>query len=174
MNEAVKNILRILIFVLIQGLILNRMDLWQGYILPSIYIFGLLMLPINTSPLFRMLIGFACGLLVDTFTNTAGLHASACVFLAFVQPLILKVLAPREGYETGQKPTLHELGWTWFLGYGGILTFLHHLWLFYVEQLRFTPFFSTLGKVVLSSLATLVLMIISQYLLHTPKDRRRS
>lgn len=173
MNEAVKTTLRILFFVLIQGLILNRMDLWQGYILPSLYIFGLLMLPLQTPALLRMIIAFVCGLLVDAFTNTAGLHASACVFMAFLQPFVLKILAPREGYESGQKPTLHDLGISWFIGYGGILTLLHHLWLFFVEQLRFFPFFSTLGKVILSSMATLLLMIITQYLSHTPKERRR-
>lgn len=172
MIEALRHILRIVVFVTIQGLILNRMDLWQGFILPSLYIFGLLMLPMNTPRVVLLLAGFFTGLLADSFTNTGGLHASACVLLAFFQPLVLRLLAPREGYEVGQRPTLHDLGWTWFLAYGGILTLIHHTWLFFMEQLRFTPFFSTLFKVVLSAAVTLVLMIISQYLLQSTKDRR--
>lgn len=172
MIEVLRHIIRIVIFVAIQGLILNRMDLWQGYILPSLYIFGLLMLPMNTPRVVLLFTGFFTGLLVDTFTSTGGLHASACVLLAFFQPMVLRLLAPREGYEVGQKPTLHQLGWAWFLAYGGILTLIHHTWLFFIEQLRLTPFFSTLFKIILSSAVTLILMIISQYLLHSSKDRR--
>ncbi len=172
MIEGLRHIIRILVFVAIQGLILNRMDLWQGYILPSLYIFGLLMLPMNTPRVVLLFAGFFTGLLADSFTNTGGLHASACVLLAFFQPMVLRLLAPREGYEAGQRPTLHQLGWTWFMAYGGILTLIHHTWLFFMEQMRLTPFFSTLLKIVLSAAVTLVLMIISQYLLHSAKDRR--
>lgn len=169
-----KNIIRIAFFVLLQGLVLNRIDLWQGYILPFIYILGILMLPLNTPRLMVLIAGFATGLAVDSFTSTAGLHTSACLVLAFFQPLVQKVLSPREGYDAGIGPTLHDLGWGWFLTYASTLTFIHHLWLFFMEQFRFTPFFTTFGKVILSGAVTVVLLIISQYLIHTPKNRRKA
>lgn len=171
-STVIRNTARILFFVALQGLILNRMDLWQGYILPSLYIFGILMLPINTPRVVVLLVSFVTGILVDAFTNTGGLHASACVLLGFAQPIMLRILAPREGFESGQRPTLHDLGWGWFFAYAGILTLIHHSWLFFMEQLRLAPFFLTLGKVILSAAVTLLLMIISQYLIHSPKVRR--
>lgn len=172
MTDVFRPIIRIVFFILIQGLIVNRMDLWQGYMLPSLYIFGLLMLPINTPRTVLLFAGFLTGMLADAFTNTGGLHTSACVVLAFMQPLVLRILSPREGYESGQTPTVIDLGWGWFFAYGGSLTLLHHLWLFFLEQMRFTPFFSTFLKALLSAVVTLTLMIISQYLLHSSKDRR--
>jgi rod shape-determining protein MreD len=174
MIDALKHGLRIAFFLLLQGLVLNRMDLWQGWVLPSLYIFGLIMLPINTPRVVLLFIGFVTGLIMDAFTNTGGLHASACVLLTFLQPLALQFLAPRDGYEVGQQATVHDLGITWFITYGGLLTLVHHSWLFFLEQWRLTPFFSTLSKVVISSVITVLLMIISQYLIHSSKDRRNA
>jgi hypothetical protein len=174
MIEGLRHIGRIVFFVTVQGLILNRMDLWQGYILPALYIYGILMLPITTPRVVLLLAGFGTGMLMDMFTNTGGLHTSACLLLAFFQPLVLRVLSPREGYESGQRQTVMDLGWGWFFAYAGSLTFVHHFWLFFMEQLRFTPFFSTMGKVLLSAVTTVVLMIISQYLGYSGKDRRNT
>lgn len=171
MIELLRHIGRIVFFVTVQGLVLNRMDLWQGYILPSLYIYSILMLPITTPRVVLLLASFATGMLMDLFTNTGGLHISACLLVGFFQPIVLRILSPREGYETGQRQTIMNFGWGWFLAYAGSLTFVHHLWLFFMEQMRFTPFFSTLGKVLLSAAATVVLMIISQYLGYTGKDR---
>lgn len=172
-GEIIRNALRLVFLILVQGLIVNRLDLWQGYILPSVYIFGLLMLPITTPRIMYMVIGFVVGACVDMFTNTLGVHASACVFMGFIQPLFLRFLAPREGYEVGQRPTLQDLGIGWYITYAGIMALVHHTWLFYIELMRFTPFFYTLGKVLLSSLATLVLMVLGQYLIYSPTDRRK-
>ena len=172
-GEVVRNILRLVFLILVQGLIVNRLDLWQGYVLPSVYIFGLLMLPITTPRILYMVIGFAFGAAVDMFTNTLGVHTSACVFLGFIQPLFLRFLAPREGYEVGQRPTLQDLGMGWYITFAGILTLAHHTWVFFIELMRFTPFFETLAKILLSTLATLVLMVLGQYLIYTPNDRRK-
>ncbi|HMT30864.1 MAG TPA: rod shape-determining protein MreD, partial [Bacteroidia bacterium] len=55
-------------------------------------------------------------------------------------------------------------GFTWFLIYAASLTLIHHSVLFYIEVFRFSEFFSTFLRVILSSLATLVVIMISQYL----------
>lgn len=160
--------------VLLQGLVVNRIDLWQGLVLPYIYIFGILMLPINTPRSLLIIIAFVTGALVDMFTNTLGLHASACVLLGFLIPIVQRALAPREGYEVGQRPTIQDMGTAWYITYAAILIFIHHTWLFFIELMRFTPFFSTVGKVLLSSMATLLLLVLSQYLIYSPSDRRKA
>jgi hypothetical protein len=171
-GSVARNILRILFLVLLQGLVVNRLDLWQGYVLPAVYLFALFMLPVNTPRVLLLLIGFATGALVDAFTNTLGLHASAALLVAFLQPTVQRFLAPRDGYEPGQRPTIKELGLTWYIAYAGILILVHHTWLFFIELMRFTPFFLTLGKILLSSLATLTLLVLGQYLIYSPSERR--
>ena len=59
-----------------------------------LYISVILFLP-NTLPVSGVIIiAFFIGLSVDVFSNTAGLHASACVLIAFLRSYILKILFP--------------------------------------------------------------------------------
>ncbi len=173
-NPVFRNILRILFFILLQGLVVNRLDLFQGMVLPSVYIFALLMLPLETPRLLLLFIGFVVGMSVDAFTNTLGMHTSACVLLAFVQPALLRILAPREGYEFGQNPSIQHLGFSWYLTFAALATFIHHSALFFVEAFSFDFFGHTLTKVFFSTLATVFLMVLGQYLIFSPDQRKTS
>lgn len=172
LNEVLKNIGRFILLVLLQGLILNELSLWGGMAIPYLYILFLLMLPIETPRWLELLIGLVLGLCIDMFTNTIGIHASACVLIAYIRPLYLKGIAPRDGYEYGQRPSIQDMGLSWFLKYAIVLIFIHHLWLFYVEVYSFKGFFTTLLRVILSSAFTLLLTIISQYLILTRRSSR--
>lgn len=172
-GNVARHIIRFVLLILLQGLIVNRLDLASGMILPSVYIFAILMLPLQTPRLLLLVIGFATGLVMDAFTNTIGMHTSACVFLAFVQPYVLRLLAPREGYEFGLTPTVQDLGLSWYVTFAAILTLCHHTWLFFMEVFRLSDFLYTLEKILLSSLLTILLLVLGQYLIFTPKERNR-
>jgi hypothetical protein len=105
------------------------------------------------------------------FTDTGGMHAAACVFMGYIRPGILKLFSPRDGYEFGTQPTVQYLGIPWFLSYAGILIFAHHLILFFVEIFRFSEFFSTFFRVIISSFFTLILVIVTQYLFYRKKNQ---
>ena len=172
-SEVLKNIGRFVFLVLLQGLILNEVNLWQGMAIPYLYILFILMLPLETPRWAELLIGLLLGTSIDMFTNTLGIHASACVLLAYIRPLYLKVIGPRDGYEYGQRPGIQDFGLSWFIKYAGVLILIHHFWLFYVEVYSFKGFFNTLLRVVLSSAFTLLLTIISQYLILTKRSSRQ-
>lgn len=171
-NEIAKNIGRFILLVLLQGLILNEVNLWHGTAIPYLYVLFLLMLPLETPRWLELILGLFLGLTIDMFTNTLGLHASACVVLAYVRPLYLNAIAPRDGYEFGQRPGIQDFGISWFIKYAGVLILIHHLWLFYVEIYSFRGFFNTLLRVLASSTLTLILSIFSQYLM-TKKPSRQ-
>ncbi len=111
------------------------------------------------------------GITVDMFDDTAGMHAAACVFIAYIRPTVLKLFSPRDGYEFGTQPSIQYLGVPWFLSYSTILIVLHHLVLFYIEVFRFSEFFSTFLRVIISSAFTVLLVVISQYLFHRKKEQ---
>ncbi len=169
-NEVGRNMIRFLFLVIFQGLILNQVHL-GGDIHPFLYIMFILMLPFETPGWLVIILGFLTGVSMDAFSDTLGMHASACTFMAFLRPRILEALEPREGYESGMKPTLQVMGLSWYLSYAGFLTLIHHLWLFFIEVLRLSDFFHTLLRVLLSSGFTLLLIILAQYLLF--QQRRR-
>ena len=119
-----------------------------------------------------MTIAFITGMTIDVFSDTMGMHASASVFLAFVRPYVLTALAPRDGYEPNQRPTLNQFGFQWFIIYATVCTFLHHLFLFFVEVFRFSGFFDTFWRVLASSFFTLILILIMQYFNYNAESRR--
>ena len=168
-SEIIRNVGRFVLLVLLQGLILNDINLLQGMAIPYLYILFLLMLPMETPRWLELILGLVAGLSIDMFTNTLGIHASACVFLAFLRPVYLDAIAPRDGYEFGQQPTISDQGLSWFLKYASVLILAHHSWLFYVEVYSFKGFFTTLLRVILSSAFTLTFVVLSQYLVFNSK-----
>lgn len=169
LNIIVKSISRFVFLVLLQVLIIKNIELGR-FINPFIYVLFILMLPFETPKGVLLLSSFLLGITIDMFYDTAGMHAAACVFMAFSRPAILKIFSPRDGYEAETKPTMKYLGASWFLSYSSILIFLHHFVLFYIEIFRFSEFFSTLFRVIVSSFFTLVLVVISQYFFYRKKE----
>lgn len=167
---VINNIIRIAFVILLQVLIVNRMQAFDGLMLPWVYIFGLLMLPFETPRWLVLLTGFMIGWCMDLLSGPPGLHTSATLFLAFLQPVVQKLFSPREGYEVNQRPTVQSMGLPWYLTYAGILVFAHHFWLYFLEVFRFSDFFYQMLHVITSAIATLVLMTIGQYLIYTSKN----
>lgn len=172
LNEFIANFVRYVFLILTQGLVLNNVALFDGRAVPYLYVLFLLSLPFEIPRWLELLIGFITGLTIDFFTSTPGMHASACVLLAYMRPLLLKALAPREGYEFGTHPTIRDMGFRWYASYAAILIVAHHLWLFYLEAFSFDNFFLTLLRVLLSSAFTFILVILSQYLAFGSSRRR--
>lgn len=170
-NEIIKQLIRFAFLLFLQVLVLNNIQ-FSGYINPYLYILFILMMPFDTPAWIVLLSGFLMGISVDTFMNTAGMHAAATVFMAFVRSYVLKLFAPREGYEFGTEPTLRYMGPAWYISYSGILVAIHHFIFFYIEVFRFSEFFSTFLRVILSFLFTMVLVMLSQFLIYKPRDRK--
>ncbi len=169
-NEIFRNIIRFIALLLVQVLIIKNIELGR-FINPFIYTLFIVVLPFETPKWLLMASAFLMGITVDMFYDTAGMHAAACVFMAYIRPGILKLFSPREGYEFGTQPTVQYLGIPWFLSYAGILIFFHHILLFYLEIFRFSEFFSTLFRVIVSTIFTMLLIMISQYLFHRKKEQ---
>ncbi|HEY6162637.1 MAG TPA: rod shape-determining protein MreD [Bacteroidia bacterium] len=165
-----QNVIRFIVLVLFQVLILDHIGL-GGYLNPFLYVLFILMLPFETPEWLVLLLGFVLGLTVDMFTDTLGMHTASSVLLAYLRKYILRLIAPRDGYETSFKPTFRQMGFNWFLAYAAILVFAHHFALFYIEIFRLSDFFFTFVKVVFSSVFTLVLIFITQFLFQAPRER---
>ncbi len=166
----VQNSIRFVLLILLQGLVLNNIRL-NGYINPYVYVLFIMLLPFETPRWVVLTLGFITGLSADYFTGTIGMHASATVFLAFVRSYILKLIAPREGYEFGTQPRLQEMGFTWFLFYCSIMVVSHHSWLYLIEAFRFSAMPDALLKSLFSSGLTILLIFFFQFLGFKVKQR---
>jgi len=157
-----RNIVRFLFLVFVQVLIFNNIQV-SGLINPYIYVIFILLLPFETPNWSLLVLAFLLGISVDLFASTPGMHSSATVLMAFLRPYVLSVIAPRDGYETGTFPRIYYYGFIWFLKYTAILVTIHHLVLFYIEVFRFSDFFTTFFRSILSSAFSIIFIVLSQY-----------
>lgn len=154
-----------------QILVLNNLELGK-YLHPYVYPMFIFMLPITTPRWLTMMIAFAIGLLVDMFNNTPGMHAAACVVIAFARPEILKLLTPPTGYEAVISPGVKHLSIAWFAVFSVIMIFLHHTVYFFVEILSFKHLGYTLLTILCSGIISTVLILILTFLFTSKKEKR--
>jgi len=159
------NVVRFFFLIPIQVLILNHIN-FSGYISPYYYIYFILLLPFDTPKWMLLVSAFLLGWSVDVFTNTIGLNAAACVLMAFFRPFVIRAISSGPESLMGDTPSLKNQGLKWFLYYSVILVVIHHVALFYLEIFRLSEFFATFVRVLLSSAFTLVLVLISEYMLY--------
>lgn len=167
------NMARFVLLILIQVLVLDHLDVANGYMVPYLYVLFLLMLPFELPAWAQLTSGALTGLVMDLFSNTPGMHMSACVVMMYARLSLLRLLAPREGYEFGTRPTVPRMGLAWFVTYAGLLILIHHLWLFFIEIHRFDHFFGTFFRAILSGIFTLALCLLAQFLTSRPEQGRR-
>lgn len=165
MNSTIRQqALSFVLLVLVQALVLDHLDVAHGWVVPYLYVLFLIALPFATPPWATLVLGFVLGLAMDFFSSTPGMHASACVAMAYARLWMLRILAPRDGYDHARRPVVQHMGLTWYMTFAGVLVLLHHLWLFFVEVYRFDDFLSTFLRALMSASATLVLCLLAQAL----------
>jgi rod shape-determining protein MreD len=165
-NSFIKNILRFIILILIQVTILDNIN-FGGYINPYLYVYFILLLPFEAPGWLLLISAFLMGISIDAFENTMGINAAATVMMAFFRPVVLRSITGKD-FDKGTNPSIRDFGFKWFFTYSLILIFIHHLTLFYLEVFRFAHFFATLQRVLLSTILTLFLVIVVQYIFEKP------
>lgn len=171
-GTVLSNLVRFIILMLLQVLLVDHIDLANGWVVPYLYVLFLLMLPLGIAQWEALLVGFGTGLVMDFFSSTPGMHTVACTVMMYARALMLRALAPREGFDPMDRPTIAHMGLAWFVTYAGVLVLLHHLTLFFLEVYRFSDFLSTFARAVGSSFATLVLCLLAQLLTSRPSRSR--
>jgi hypothetical protein len=148
--------------VLAQVLIFNQVQ-FGGFFNPYVYILFVILLPLSTPRYLVLLLAFALGFIIDVFSNSLGVHSAATVFIAYMRPLVIRIISNRED-DKSDYPGLHQNKLIWFVSYVVFMVLLHHLLLFYLEVYTFANFLNTLFRVVLSSLFSIIVIVLSQFL----------
>jgi rod shape-determining protein MreD len=156
-------ILLFVVVVLLQVLFVNNLQV-SGFINPYFYVLFIMLLPVNVSRAVLLLLGFVLGITIDIFSSTPGIHASATVLIAFIRPFMIET-SNLEDQDKGTIPSIQNFGFRWFLKYAAVLILVHHFFLFFVEMFSFNGFLYTFLRSILSSIFTLVLIVISQFII---------
>ena len=157
-----KYVIMFISLVLVQVLIFNQVQ-FSGFFNPYIYVLFVLLLPLSTPRYLMLVSAFLLGFVIDVFSNSLGVHSAATVFVAYIRPLVIRLISNRED-DRSEYPGLNQNKLSWFINYVFIIVFIHHAILFYLEVYTFANFFNTLYRVILSSLFSIIVIVLSQFL----------
>jgi hypothetical protein len=165
MTNLLKNIIRFILFIVVQVYIFNKVPPVHQFVKPYIYFLFILWLPFNIGKAPLMLIAFIFGLTFDYFSGTPGLHTAPCVFIAYLRPFLLNLLIPQETTQLSfAEPSAKSMGWASYATYVLILTFMHTALLVFIEWMEFGDFLFFIGKVTATTALSLILIFIAEML----------
>jgi hypothetical protein len=165
-NALLGNITRFVLLLAAQILIFNRIDLF-GFINPFPYILFIILYPVNGNKSGLLAASFLLGLLMDMFWNSGGVHAAACIVLAFYRPAIFKFsFGLSYEYQTVRlNDALTPERFSFLL----IAIVLHHFVLFVLEVFKVSFLWDILVRTVLSTIFTIITCIIIIYIIKPSK-----
>lgn len=174
MSTLLKNIIRFVLFIVVQVFVLNQIPPLHQFVVPYLYFLFILWLPFNINRIGLLVVSFVFGLTLDYFTGTYGLHAAPCVLIAYIRPFLLNLLIPKDTAEQSYiEPSRKSMGWAPYALYVSLLTFVHHFYLVLIEWLQFGNFVYFIGKVAATTGISLLLIFLAE-LLFPRKGRYRA
>ena len=167
--DVINKTIWFVVLVLLQALVFDKMTL-LGVATPLAYIYLLLIWNKSGSRIGLLIMGFVLGLVIDTFENMPGVNASACVLLAFLQPIYLKLFTPRDLLdEPALNPSVKTLGWGGFFKYAFLCVLTHHIVVMNLLFFSFSDLTGLLLRIMGCTLMTLFVVIIFELIRNTSK-----
>lgn len=160
------NIFRFILLLAVQIIIFNNMT-FLGYIMPLPYILFIILYPVNSNKPSLLISSFLLGLTMDFFSNSGGIHATACLILAFYRPYLFK-FAFGVSYEY-QTIKLNESLTPERFSFILLAVVIHHFTLFILEAFQVSFIWDILIRTLLSTVFTIISCIIIIYLIKPNK-----
>lgn len=174
MSTLVKNTIRFCLFILVQVFVLNQIPPLHNLVTPYLYYLFIIWLPFRMGRRTQLLLAFLLGFALDAFTKTYGLHSAPCVMIAFLRPYLIKLLISQEDADFNyNEPSVQSMGIVPYFTYVTILTFVHHILLFFLEALQTGGMVYFVVKTLFSTAMSLILILLTE-LLFTRKQRFRT
>lgn len=126
------------VLLLVQALVLNHIHLF-GIATPLLYVYFIVSFP-HGYPRWGVLVwSFFLGLAIDIFSNTPGVAAASMTLVGLLQPYLLEAFMTRDSRDSDEafQPALFTMGFSKFVYYTLLLTFIYCLVFFTVETFSF-------------------------------------
>jgi hypothetical protein len=109
-----------------------------------------------------LIISFVTGLIADFFFITPGLHAASCSLIGYLRPFIINLILPKEQTDWGsEEPNRKTMGSFTYIFYLTMMTLSHHAYLILLEWLQFGDFLFFLGKLLATSIVSILLISLA-------------
>ena len=161
------------IFIIaLQVFVFNHLDI-SAYLTPQVFIILLIRLNLHMSNIMQVLIAFGLGLLIDFFMFTPGVHASASLWLMLFRMSFLSRQDIKEHAANKAEYTLKVIDFGPFAATVLTLVFVYHFYVFWIQSIGAIQWGNLLSTVVVSSLFSLVVIAIIEYVSQTRRGAQK-
>ena len=115
-------------------------------------------LPLTMNQNWMMIIGFIAGLIIDIFSDTAGMNALACTILSAIRNSIVKLYVTHEDEITDPNPSVDTLGPVTFIKYLFTMTFVYCLTITFIEAFTLRNALLSVYRAIGSTLLSFVII----------------
>lgn len=167
----IRYILHVVILLFLQVFLFRDIALF-GFAFFFVHIGIVLLMPIETSLILAMLIGFMSGFLMDMFYDTMGLNAAASVLIAFLRPRLVSLFSVQGELNSMQEYSVASGGVLWFFQYALVSSLIFSAVLFIVEATSFSILLYAAFKIMMTALFTASFLTLYSYLWASRTKRR--
>lgn len=146
----------LILAVVLQTLLFNHLQLFGGVIM--VYMIALLKMPVEMNRNLQILAGFLCGLIIDIFSNTLGMHTLTAVTVMWLRMPILHLYISSEDVKTGIPGNL-LMGMQSYIRYSLTILAVHCVFLYFIESFTLFHILTTLLKASISLILTFLAVL---------------
>jgi len=167
MNFSLKHIIYILIFLLLQIVWFNQILLFGKYA-PVIFIFPLLLLPIQKNESTSIFLAFLMGLFIDISLNTGGVFAATALFVVYFRKIYFIFVKNQSQDIENINPS--QLSFTIKFFYYATFILLSQFSIYFLESFNLTLVFYKLPVLLINSLITLFIFFFIDIIFINSKE----
>lgn len=152
---------RFALLLFLQVFLLDNLH-WLGLVHPFIYLWAILLMPIELPRWTQMVLGAVIGAIMDIFTHTPGIHMAGSVMVAYMRPLMVARYVQDIERMKGAV-TIQSIGLTNYLQMLALLVVVHHTIVFFLEAFTFSHIGYTLLQIIFSSVLSFAFILMFEY-----------
>jgi hypothetical protein len=174
MSPLVKHTFRFVLLILIQYMLSNMAPL-NGYVVPYMYFVFILWLPFSIKRGWLLVLAAIYGFAFDFLVLTPGIHASACIMIAYLRPFLISLLLAREVTALNYaEPSVTSMGFTAYVVYAIMLIFAHHITLVFLQWMTVGKFGYFFIKIISTTIISILLVAILEAVVSRKQKTRAS
>lgn len=167
MNKPFNNIILFFSLLLLQVLVLNNI-LFFGFINPYVYIAFVFLYPLKENRIPLLFYSFLLGIIIDFFADSGGIHAFSILCIAYLRLFFVKLYFKKVAADYPFFRLKSESFGKNF-NYVVTLTLIHHLIYFSFANFSLNNFSNVILNTLYSSIFTLLLYFLGNYIFNKSK-----
>lgn len=144
-----------ILLVVLQIFLIDNISL-SVYFHPLIYVAFIILLPLNTKPVWMVLLSALLGLTIDVMTGMGGLNVLATTATGFLRPFLLRLVTGHAMGTDAADSSLHRIAEKHFRWYIIAVVMVHSGIYFFMESLSVLHIMHTLLRIIVSDIAAVL------------------